>query len=119
MQGRHAGGGARAGERIADPGEADARVLDHLARLGSDPSKAREARHFFYVPDRLDAEAVADTLTSDGWQTTMDEGYDAWIVVATRIRRLTPELVRQTRARFETIASQHRAEYDGWEADRF
>src|SRR5207302_1630149 len=61
----------RAVERVDDAGEADARVLDHLARLGCDPSAPREAHHYLYLPDQGGAEAVALALGADGWSTSV------------------------------------------------
>ena len=49
----------RAVERVDDAYEADERVLDHLARLGCDPSEPRETRHFLYLPAQGGADAVA------------------------------------------------------------
>ena len=55
-------------------------------------------------------------LTGDGWLTAVKQSDDAWLVVSTRVRALTPELVRETRTRFETLAGEHGGLYDGWEA---
>lgn len=105
-------------ERIDDPREADARVLEHLASLGSDPSEPREIRHFFYARERVDAEQVAGTLAQEGWATSVDDSGSAWLVVAARTHALTVGLVDRTRTRFESLAAEHGAHYDGWEADR-
>jgi regulator of RNase E activity RraB len=109
---------ARGVERIDDPREADARVLEHLASLGCDPAEPREVRHFFYAKDRGDAETVADTLAREGWATRVDEWDEAWLVVATHLHALTSVLVDHTRTQFELLAAEHDAHYDGWEADR-
>jgi Regulator of ribonuclease activity B len=103
-------------ERIDDACEADERVLDHLARLGCDPSSPREARHFLFLPDQADANAVADELDADGWVSSVEQSEGMWLVVATRVYTLTSELVRQTRSRLEALASEHGGLYDGWEA---
>jgi len=108
----------RAAERIDDPRAADAKVLEHLARLGCDPAEPREVRHFFYAEHRGDAETVADRLARDGWATRVDEWDEAWLVVAAHLHALTSGLVDRTRTQFELLAAQHRAHYDGWEADR-
>jgi regulator of ribonuclease activity B len=107
---------ARTTERIDDAGEADERVLDHLASLGCDPSSPREASHFLYLPERSDADAVAAELSADGWLTRIEASEDVWLVVATQVRTLTPELVRETRARLESLVSARGGVYDGWEA---
>jgi len=106
----------RAVERVDDASEADERVLDHLARLGCDPSLPRETRHFLYLPEEPGAEAVAHVLDVDGWSTSVERSEGAWLVVATRARTLTLDVVRETRARLAALASEHGGLYDGWEA---
>ena len=110
------GTSVRAVERIDDAFEADERVLDHLARLGCDPSQPCESRHFLYLPERAGADAVADALHREGWLTSIEQSEDAWLVVATRVVRLTLDVVRQTRTRLEALASERGGVYDGWEA---
>jgi len=103
-------------ERIDDAREADERVLEHLVRLGCDPAAPREVRHFVFVPAQAGANAVAGELSAEGWLTSVERSDDGWLVVATRIRTLTSEIVRETRVRLETLASRHCGLYDGWEA---
>ena len=105
-----------AAERVDDASEADERVLDHLARLGFDPGQPRETRHFLYLPDQPGAEAVAHALDVDGWSTSVERSEGAWLVVATRARTLTLDIVHETRARLAALASEHGGLYDGWEA---
>jgi hypothetical protein len=107
---------ARAVERIDDAGEADERVLDHLATLGSDLAEPRESRHFLYLPERIDADLVAEALQRDGWLTSIERSEHAWLVNATRVCELTPDVVRQTRVLLEALASERGGVYDGWEA---
>ena len=109
-------GRVRAVERVACPLEADALVLDHLARLGCDPSRPRECRHYFYVPTENGAQAVADSLVRDGWDAEAEHTPEAWLVTATTVSGLTVETVRRTRTRLERLAGEHGGEYDGWEA---
>lgn len=103
-------------ERVDDASEADARVLDHLARLGCDPADPRECRHYLYLPGEFGAAAVARSLTADGWDTVYEEVRDAWLVTATMHTGLTDNGVRATRLRMELLAADHGGEYDGWEA---
>jgi hypothetical protein len=105
-------------ERVDDAHEADARVLDHLARLGCDPSAARETRHFLYLPEQGGAEAVATALRAGGWSTSVERSEGVWLVIGTKAQTLTRELVRETRALLAALASEHGGLYDGWEARR-
>lgn len=106
----------RAVERIVDAAEADARVLDHLANLGCDPSQPRECRHYVYVRGESDARAVVQTLSGDGWEAECEQVHDAWLVTATTITPLSDHGVRETRAMLQGLAAHHGGEYDGWEA---
>lgn len=109
-------GRVQAVERVDDAAEADARVLDHLARLGCDPSQPRECRHYLYVPGREPAAAVAGALVRDGWDAEAEDVGDAWLVTATTFASLTDATVRATRLRLELLAAAHSGQYDGWEA---
>jgi hypothetical protein len=110
--------GAGAVEVVRDPADADARVLAHLRALGCDPKQARGTRHFIYLPTSEDADAVAQTLEREGWDTAVHEAEDVWLVVAGCLRVLTGPLVRETRARLASLAAAHGGAYDGWEAER-
>ena len=92
-------GPVRAVERVDDAVEADALVLDHLARLGCDPAQPRECRHYFYLPGEPGARAVARSLVREGWDDDVEEIRDAWLVTATAVVGLNVEVVRSTRAR--------------------
>jgi regulator of ribonuclease activity B len=110
-------GRVRTVERIQDAVEADTLVLAHLARLGCDPRRPRECRHYLYVPGELGARSVASSLSAAGdWDAEVEEVRDAWLVTASTVTGLDDDVVRVTRARFERLASDHGGEYDGWEA---
>lgn len=109
-------GRVRAVERVACPREADALVLDHLARLGCDPSEPRECRHYLYLPAELGARAVATSLNATGWDAECEPVEDAWLVTATVVTNLDNAIVRDTRVRLEELAGDHGGAYDGWEA---
>lgn len=109
-------GRVQAVERVVDAAEADARVLDHLARLGCDPASPRECRHYLYVPGKQAAAAVAGALARDGWVAATEDEGDAWLVTASTVTALTDATVRATRLRLELLAAAHRGQYDGWEA---
>jgi hypothetical protein len=109
-------GRVRTVERIDDAAEADARVLDHLASLGCDPSQPRECRHYVYVPGEPGARAVAQALSGDGWDAECEHVHDMWLVTATTVARLSDDGVRETRAMLQGLAAHHGGQYDGWEA---
>ena len=91
-------------------------MLDHLSRLGCDPSEPRECRHYVYVPGEVGARAVAHSLAGQGWDTECEPVRDAWLVTATTVTGLNGDVVRDTRVRLEELACDHGGEYDGWEA---
>lgn len=104
-------------ERVDDPAVADERVLHHLRGLGCDPRKPHGVRHFIYLPAASAAHTVASTLEREGWETSVEEGENVWLVVAACLRVLTGPLVRETRARLEALAAAYDGQYDGWEAE--
>ena len=104
-------------ERVSDPLLADERVLVHLRGLGCDPGKPRGVRHFMYLPAEDGAEAVANVLEREGWETTVRADGNVWLVVAACLRVLSEQMVRETRERLETLAALHDGQYDGWEAE--
>ena len=110
-------GNVRAIERVDCALEADVRVLDHLSRLGCDPTEPRECRHYLYVPGELGAQEVARSLNStEGWDAEVEPVQDFWLVTATTVTGLNDTVIRDTRAHFEALAFDHGGEYDGWEA---
>lgn len=104
-------------ERVADPLAADTRVLEHLHGLGCDTREARGVRHFIYLPAAAAADAVAGVLEREGWETSVHEDGQVWLVVAACLRVLTGQMVRETRTRLESLAAVHGGQYDGWEAE--
>lgn len=109
-------GRVRAVERVQSPLDADALVLDHLARLGCDPSAPRECRHYLYVANELGARTVASSLLRDGWDAEHEDVGHAWLVTGCVVVPLSDEVVRDTRDRLEALAAEHGGHYDGWEA---
>jgi hypothetical protein len=103
-------------ERVRCPLEADALVLDHLARLGCDPAEPRECRHYLYIPAELDAHAVASSLSRDGWDAETEAVGGSWLITAMTRTPLNAAVVRDTRTHFEALAGAYGGEYDGWEA---
>ena len=90
---------ARAVERVADRADADALVLDHLARLGGGPATLHET-HTSSICRRATMPTGRATLARDGW-TTSRRSEGAWLVVAMRPARSRWGLVRDTRTQLE------------------
>jgi hypothetical protein len=104
-------------ERVADPVVADERVLAHLRGLGCDTKQPRGVRHFIYLPAEDSAAAVASVLEREGWETSVHEDENVWLVVAACLRVLSEQMVKETRTRLEALAAMHDGQYDGWEAE--
>jgi hypothetical protein len=74
-------------------------------------------RHFIYAPDQDAAVSIAATLQREGWETVVHVGDEVWLVVAWCLRVLVAPLTAEVHAHLASIAAQHGAEYDGWEAE--
>ena len=72
-------------------------------------------RHFLYLPAAERAEAVAGVLEREGWETTVREDGDVWLVVAASLRVPSKQMARDNRARLEALALSHDGQYDGSE----
>jgi hypothetical protein len=96
----------------------DAQVLAALRKAGSELDLPHPLRHYLYVPERSGADAAADCLRREGFKAEVKLGAlgDQWLVLATHLMVPTPDGVARVRARFEQLAAEHHAEYDGWEA---
>jgi regulator of ribonuclease activity B len=87
----------------------------------SDRSRAevlpRGVRHFLYLPAAAGAEAVASVLEREGWETTVQEDDNVWLVIAACLRVLNAGMVRETRSRLEALALSYGGQYQGWDAE--
>ena len=100
------------------PEDADRLALRQLEGRGADLSRPRHVVHFLYFADETDARAAADTI-GEAWAASVEPPTEAiahWCVKADGTRTLGPDTVAAFRAWFESVASEHRGEYDGWEA---
>jgi Regulator of ribonuclease activity B len=88
------------------------------AEIVLDPAQAPDTRHFLYLPTSKSADAIARTLEREGWDTTVLEDDDVWLVVAGYLRVVTEPLVRETRERLAALAAAHGGVYDGWEPEQ-
>jgi hypothetical protein len=108
----------RQGGAPKTPEEADSLALRQLAGRGADLSKPRHVIHFLYFASERDAHAAIEVI-GDVWKTELEpptEAVEHWCVKADGNRTVGPQTVAAFRSWFETIAADHRGEYDGWEA---
>ena len=101
------------------PQEADALALRHLAGRGADLAQPRHIVHFLYFAREEDARSAAEIARESGWTVTVEppgETVAEWTVRADATRIVSSVTVESFRAWFESVAADHRGEYDGWEA---
>lgn len=101
------------------PQEADSLALRQLAGRGADLSKPRHVIHYLYFATEEDARSAAEAITEAAWTTAVDppsEAIGQWCVKADAHRTVAPDTVAAFRSWFESVAAEHRGEYDGWEA---
>lgn len=100
------------------PEAADRLALRQLEGRGADLSRPRHVVHFLYFAEETDARAAAEAI-AETWGTSVEppsETIAQWCVKADGMRTLGIDTVAAFRAWFEGVASEHRGEYDGWEA---
>jgi len=101
------------------PQEADALALRQLAGRGADLAKPRHVIHFLYFAAEADARAAAAAVADASWTANVEppsETVAEWCVRADGNRTVGLETVAAFRSWFECVATEHRGEYDGWEA---
>lgn len=96
----------------------DGAAVEEIAASGVDLAKPVLLRHVLLVRDPAQAEALAAAVREDGYDVRIDtaDGGVTWIILATETALLTAVHVARARARFTSLASRHRGEYEGWEA---
>jgi hypothetical protein len=106
-----------------NPREGDRMILSRLTKLGAEMTKAREVRHYLYLPSQEAASSAAKTLRSEGYEAEERLAGNAasnppnpWLVLAKIEGVVNDETVEQMRQVFETLASEYSGDYDGWEA---
>jgi hypothetical protein len=98
--------------------DADRITLRKLQGMGADLTKPREIIHFLDLPTEASARAVAEELEQAGYAASVTEADDAeatWAVRAEAMRIVDMTTVPGFRAWFESLATRHGGEYDGWE----
>ena len=96
----------------------DGAAVAAIAASGTDLSQPVLLRHVLLVNDPAAAEALAAAVRADGYDVRIDtsDGGWTWIVRASETTVLTAVHAARARARLTSLASRHRAEYEGWEA---
>lgn len=105
--------------RPKSPQEADALALRQLAGRGADLAQPRHVIHFLYFTEEGDARAAADVVREAGWHAEIADptpNVEVWTLRADGTRIISTATVETFRAWFEHVATEHRGEYDGWEA---
>lgn len=98
--------------------EEDRDLVRALEGCGADLSAPRHVLH--YIETRTEAMAIRMAELGAAWDVSISpptEDDDTWFVVFEREDRvLTPTNILADRHLFETMASVHHGEYEGWEA---
>lgn len=96
----------------------DLQLLEILRENGSDMTKPHHTIHYFYMPDKRSATAVANELKADGMTIArvdrMEEG--EWACVMETYAIPETAAVLATSERLRALAESHGGRYDGWEA---
>lgn len=99
---------------------ADLMLMNEIMKSGADLSEPRHVVFYIYAPSDATGRAIAEQVRSAGFAAQVQEPHEEfpgeWPVVCETHAALTPEFVRDTVDFFESLADQHRANYDGWEA---
>lgn len=100
----------------------DALLLMQLATTGADLRKPHLPEFAFEATTRVAAEAIATELADQGFDVEVqlpqadDDNPNHW-VIAKRLMVLDWTAVYALSERFEALAAQHNASYDGWGAE--
>lgn len=98
----------------------DRTLLDILVKR-SDLSRPRRQEHFFFLPTRAAADALADRAAADGWEAVDEprehEGALPWALTLTRADLpTTHDTITSARELFTGLAAAAGGHYDGWQA---
>ena len=104
-------------DRSKDP---DAMVLKQMVAEGADLSKVHKPDFAFEAAKEVDAQAIAETLDSLGYEVKIyepDEENSPYQVIGERAMVLDLAVLNQLTERFEALARANNATYDGWGAE--
>ncbi len=100
--------------------DADSSVLLQMAELGADLRKPHLPDFAFEADNEISAEAIADALINLEFEVEIhppDESNETYQVVGRKKMVLSYETVADLSSKFEKIAAEHEAVYDGWGAE--
>ncbi|MFN5272123.1 MAG: ribonuclease E inhibitor RraB [Planctomycetota bacterium] len=107
--------------------EGDDTLFEVFKQLGIDFSKSREVNFYFVFPTQEDAQGAMEDLSKIDFESEVFR-YEApwwkrlfvkpsWCVSTTREMALEETEIKRLTTAFTSIATRHRGEYDGWEAN--
>lgn len=107
-------------DRRSQVGVPSRAVLDRLIELGADLTQPRHVLYYSYAPNEPAGRAIAAEAEARGFQADVRDPLPdypgQWSVVCEITAVTDPSFVRASDDFFEALATQHNAEYDGWEA---
>jgi hypothetical protein len=94
----------------------DAAQLARFRQLGADMARPRPVDHNFWAPSQAVAEALAGQLAGHASQIKVARVLRRWGIECVVVMPLSEGAVAEQRDKFETLAIEHGATYDGWGA---
>jgi hypothetical protein len=95
----------------------DASLIASLAARGCDLAKRREVGLHFNAPSEKVAQAIADELRADGWDSEIIAFGDEWLVAGFGKRLVVSEAsIAYVRRWSDELANRLGATYHGWQA---
>ncbi len=105
---------------LQDNDDPDAQVLLEMAKAGSDLRKPHEPEFVFEVEDQASAHAIVNALCALDYEVQLyelGEENSSFQVVAKRVMVLELRALNEVSLKFEALAEQFAASYDGWGAE--
>ncbi len=98
----------------------DAKVLLDMIEVGADLTQPHEPEFVFEVAEQANAEALAQALSGLDHEVALylpEDERTVYTVVAQRVMVLDLAELQQMAVKFEALAEEHEASYDGWGAE--
>jgi Regulator of ribonuclease activity B len=107
-------------ESLRENPHPDAKVLFHLAEVGSDLTKPVKPDFALYFSNETAARAAEWKLTDEGFEVTVEpphDNHEQYLVIAVITVVPTLEAIRSLSERFHDLAEELGGDYDGWDAE--